>query len=295
MNKASQVNKTYSFDSELPTPIASSQLLGWEPLLVEEFQQPPGGSNIPEAWEGHSIALCLAPRPHIIHQVVGDRRYTGLYTKGDISITPANIPASYRAEGDDYYLHVQVPIQFLRSFALETMDIDPDRLEIATEFRTRDPQLEQTLMLLRAELYKNGCLGLYIESLTNILAVNLLRGYSTNQPRIPILEGGLSDRKIIQISEYINDRLDREIKLADLAALVGVSQFHFSRLFKQSMGISPHQYLLQQRIERAKQLLKNSKEAIVEIAFQCGFNSQSHLGKHFREITGMTPNHYRKA
>ncbi len=98
----------------------------------------------------------------------------------------------------------------------------------------------------------------------------------------------------VQVSEYINAYLDRDIKLADLASVAGVSQFHFSRLFKQSIGISPHKYLLKERVERAKHLLKNSKLAIAEIAFQCGFNSQSHLGKSFRELTGVTPGVYRK-
>jgi AraC family transcriptional regulator len=278
------------------TPVASSQPLGWQPLLVEEFQQPPGGTDIPEAWEGHSIALCLAPRPHRIHQLVGDRRYTGLYSKGDISITPAHIPASYRAEGHDHYFHVQIPAQFVQSVAESAAELDPNRVELITEFRVRDPQLEQTLMLLRSELHKGGgWVGqLYVESLANLLVVHLLREYSTAQSRIALYEGGLGDRKILQISEYIHANLDQSIKLADLADLAGMSQFHFSRMFKQSMGISPHQYLLQQRVEQAKQLLRQSKLAIAEIALQCGFNSQSHLSKHFREATGMTPSDYRK-
>lgn len=290
MAKASQAKNT---QLSHPIPIASSQTLGWQPLLVEEFRQPPGATDVPEAWAGHSIALCLAPRPYRLHQVVGDRRYTGVYSKGDISITPTDIPASYRAEGVDHYLHVQMPAQFLQSVAQEAMELDC--LELVTEFRVRDPQLEQTLMLLRAELHRSGLVGrLYVESLANVLAVNLLRGYSTTRHRVAVYEGGLGERQILQISEYIQAHLDQEIKLADLANVAGISQFHFSRLFKQSMGISPHQYLLQQRVERAKQLLKSSKLAIAEIALQCGFNSQSHLGKSFRKATGMTPNDYRK-
>lgn len=293
MAKTSQDKITSSVE---PTPIASSQSLGWQPLLVEEFQQPPGGVDLATVWEAHSIALCLAPRPHRIHQVVGDRCYTGLYTKGDISVTPANIPASYRAEGEDHYFHVGVPTQFLQSVAQSTAELDPDRLELMTEFRVRDPQLEQTLLLLRSELHKGGgWVGqLYVESLANVLAVHLLRRYSTVRPRIALYEGGLGDRKILQISEYIHAHLDQPIKLADLADVAGMSQFHFSRMFKQSMGISPHQYLLQQRVEQAKRLLKGSKLAIAEIALQCGFNSQSHLSKHFREAIGMTPSDYRK-
>lgn len=280
-----------------PTPIASSQALGWQPLLAEEFQQPPGDTDLLETGAGPSIALCLAPRPHRIHQIVGDRRYTGLYAKGDISITPANIPASYRAEGDDHYFHVQIPTLFLQSVAQSAMDLDPDRLALTTEFRIRDPQLEQVLTLLRAELHQgNGRVGqLYIESLANVLAVNLLRNHTGTQHRITLYGGGLGDRKILQISDYIQAHLDQSIKLADLAEVAGLSQFHFSRLFKQSMGITPHQYLLQQRVEQAKRLLKRTKLAIADIALQCGFNSQSHLTKHFRETTGMTPSHYRKS
>ena len=280
-----------------PVPIASSQALGWQPLLVEEFQEPPGGTDLPEAWKGHSIALCLAPRPHRIHQVVGDRRYTGLYTKGDISITPAEIPASYRTEGDDHYFHVQIPAQFLQSVVQSNVELDLARLELRTEFRIRDPQLEQVLMLLRTEMHKgDGWVGqLYVESLANILVINLLRDYSAAKPRIAMYEGGLGDRKILQISDYIQAHLDQPIKLTDLAAVAGMSQYHFSRLFKQSMGITPHQYLLKQRVEQAQQLLKGTKLAIAEVALQCGFNSQSHLTKHFRATTGTTPSNYRKS
>lgn len=274
-------------------PIASSQSLGWTPLLVEEYQQPPGSIEIPQTDAGQLIALCLSPRPYRLHQVIGDRRYVGLYSKGDISIAPTDIAGSYCAEGEDHYLAVQISAEFLKSLSQE-VELDADRIEFVTEFQVRDRQLEQTLMLLRTELHQGGGSPLYVESLANVLAVNLLRDYSSIQPRIAVYQGGLSDRKILQISEYIQAHLDQDIKLADLATVVGMSQFHFSRMFKQSTGVSPHQYVLQQRVERAKQLLKRTKWSIAEIALHCGFNSQSHLGKAFRAAIGMTPNEYRK-
>ena len=88
--------------------------------------------------------------------------------------------------------------------------------------------------------------------------------------------------------------MSKGIKLEDLASYIGITQFHFSRLFKQSTGMSPHQYVMQQRIERAKQLLKKADISIADIAFNCGFSSQSHLGKYFRPFTGMTPRKYRQ-
>lgn len=280
---------------EIPSSIISSQNLGWESIIVEEFQQPPGAEESC-SWKEHAICLSLVTRPNRLWQSIGDRSYVGLYTKGDISITPAELPCSYRAYNNDHYLQIRIPPQFLRKVATEAIDSDPNDLGLTTEFRFRNPQIEQLAMMLRTELHQGGGgFGqLYIESLANAMVVNLLRDYSQTKTRVAIHEGGLGDRKLLQVSEYINAHLDRDVKLADLAAVAGVSQFHFSRLFKQSMGISPHKYLLQQRVEQAKQLLKNSKLAIAEIALQCGFNSQSHLGKSFREFTGVTPSSYRK-
>jgi AraC family transcriptional regulator len=128
-----------------------------------------------------------------------------------------------------------------------------------------------------------------------VLVVQLLRQYSTAQPQLTVYEGGLPQRQLMQVFDYIHEHLDQDIKLADLAGLIGMSQFHFSHLFKQSLGTSPYQYLLQQRIELAKQLLKQTKRSIMDIALECGFNSHSHLSKQFRQLTGMTPKRYRSS
>lgn len=135
--------------------------------------------------------------------------------------------------------------------------------------------------------------ALYIESLANLLAVHLLRNYSTVQPRLPLYQGGLSDRQIMQVVEYIQAYLNQNIQLKDLAQMLNLSQFHFSRLFKQSLGITPYQYLMQQRVEKAQQLLKQTNDSITNIALECGFSSHSHFGLQFRQITGITPKVYR--
>ncbi|NJK53175.1 MAG: helix-turn-helix domain-containing protein [Leptolyngbyaceae cyanobacterium SU_3_3] len=148
--------------------------------------------------------------------------------------------------------------------------------------------------MLLAELQQES-IGrtLYIESLANILAVHLIRQYTATKSHLTVYEGGLSQRHLSQVLDYIHDHLEQDIKLADLAALLSMSQFHFSHLFKQAIGTTPYQYLLQQRIERAKQLLKDSNLSIMDIAFLCGFNSHSHLSKQFRHLAGITPKAYR--
>jgi AraC family transcriptional regulator len=274
-------------------PILSSRNQGWENILVEQFQHAAGEGRTYYRDE-HSICLSLVPRPVGLLQTQGDKTRTGLYAKGDFCITPAQMPFFARWDSDDRFLQIRVVSGFLQNVAGETLDQNPDRLELLPQFRTRDPQLEAIGMMLLAELQQDNLGGkLYIESLSNILAVHLLRQYTASKPALPIYEGSLPQHQLVKVLDYIHDYLDQEIKLADLAALLAMSQFHFSHLFKQSIGTSPHQYLLQQRVERAKQLLKHTDQSIMDIAFACGFSSHSHLSKQFRQLTGTTPKAYR--
>ncbi|MBD3885278.1 helix-turn-helix transcriptional regulator [Phormidium tenue FACHB-886] len=275
-------------------PILSSQAQGWENILVEQFQQP-AGEERSHFSEEHAICLSLAPRPVRLLQIKGGRTYVGLHAKGDVSVTPAKTPFFARWDSDDHCMQIRIASRFIQSVARETIATDPDRLELRLEFQTRDPQLEAIGMMLLAELRQDNLGGkLYIESLANVLAVHLLRQYTAPKSRFIVYESGLSQRQLLQVVEYINEYLHQDIKLTDLAAELRISQSHFSHRFKQSIGMTPYQYLLQQRIERAKQLLKQSDQSIMDIALLCGFNNHSHLSKQFRQLTGMTPKAYRE-
>ena len=267
----------------------------WENIRVEQFHHAAGEANCCFKDE-HTICLSLSSRPVRLMQIQGGKAYSGLYSKGDISVTPADVPLFARWDSEDHYLQIQIASQFLRDVAGETIDKNPDQLELLTEFRTRDSEIEAIGRLLLTDMQqKNVGSSLYIQSLTNVLAVHLIRNYSTNEPHISSYGGGLSERQLLKVFDYIHAHLNQEVKLADLSNVLNMSQFHFSHLFKQSMGIAPYQYLLQQRIERAKQLLKCTDQSIVEIAFCCGFNSHSHLSKQFRQVVGMTPKAYRES
>ncbi len=274
-------------------PILSSQNQGWENLLVEQFQHPPGEANC-NFGDEHAICMSLAPRPVRLLHIQGGKTHTGLYSKGDISITPAKMPFFVRWDSDDRYLQIRIASRFIQRVAREALAMNPDRIELRSESRTRDPQIEAIGMMLLSELQQESFGGkLYIESLANVLAVHLLRQYAVDKPHPKIYAGGLPERQVLQVLEYINEHLNQDIKLADLAQLLDISQFHFSYLFKQAIGTSPYQYLLRQRIERAKQLLKQTERSIMDIALECGFNSHSHLSNQFRQFTGITPKAYR--
>lgn len=104
---------------------------------------------------------------------------------------------------------------------------------------------------------------------------------------------GLTRTQLQQVLDYIHTHLDRELSLAELAETVNISPTYFASLFKQAIDISPHQYVIQQRVERAKLMLSKTDLAIADIAFQTGFSSQSHLTQQFKRLTGMTPKQIR--
>lgn len=136
---------------------------------------------------------------------------------------------------------------------------------------------------------------LYLESLANLLAVHLLKNYLNHKLKVPSLERGLSPKKLDLVLQYIEANLDRKITLSELANIAGVGKFYFCRLFKSSLGLTPYQYVIQQRVARAKKLLTRSNIPICDIALDCGFSSQSHLAKHFRSMVKASPMSYRKS
>jgi AraC family transcriptional regulator len=92
---------------------------------------------------------------------------------------------------------------------------------------------------------------------------------------------------------YIQDHLEQDIALSDMASVLNLSQYHFCRLFKQSTELAPHQYLTQCRIDRAKQLLQSTQLSITEIAFAVGLNNHSSFTRLFRRYVGTTPKGFR--
>jgi AraC-like DNA-binding protein len=101
--------------------------------------------------------------------------------------------------------------------------------------------------------------------------------------------GGLPPGLTRRIRDYIESHLDGNVRLETLASLAGLSVHHFARAFRQSIGLSPHKYVLRRRIERARELLSQTDPPLSEIALSIGFADHSHFARHFRRLTGMTP------
>ena len=106
--------------------------------------------------------------------------------------------------------------------------------------------------------------------------------------------GGLPPRRLQRVFAHIRENIARDLSVAELAQVVGMSQYYFSKLFKMSTGTTPHQYVMRQRVERAQEQLRESRTALAEVATLVGFETQSHFTSVFRRLVGATPKHYRE-
>lgn len=262
-------------------------------LIVEHHLEPADEIEV-VATNHHLIGYLLSDfSPRQITRMAG-KEYDGINTKGDIWLKPSHTDAFWHWESTDECLLFAIEPAFLSQVAAENNCLNCDQIEILPILKTRDPQLDILAAQFKREL-DNPQFGnqMYIESLANILAIHLLRNYCAFPATLKEYEEGLTSYKLTQATNYINDNLDRPIKLNDIATLLDISQFYFCHLFKKSTGIAPYKYVIQQRVERAKTLIKQSNLPLSDIAYECGFSSQSQMTQHFRKCVGVTPKVYR--
>lgn len=272
--------------------ILSSHQAGWDGIHVEYHRQP--NHETPEhLLMQHTIGMLTQRRPVVLERVLNGRSQSLCCSLGDLFLAPAN--TAYRSSCKEETEFIAIGIE-PALFARVTQESVDTRIEIVPHFSISDPLIQQIGLLLKAELETEGLSSpLYVESLATVLSVHLLRHYCAFEQKIPTYSGGLSQHKLRWAIEYINENLEQDLKLSEIAAVVGMSQYHFVRMFKQSIGLPPHRYLVERRLEKAKRLLAETNLPIAEIAYCVGFANQSSFTKVFRKHTATTPKAYRDA
>ncbi len=213
---------------------------------------------------------------------------------GQINIYPAHVPCSVRTTDAGEFLLVSLAKQFVARAAHESGGLDD--YEIVPKFGADDDLMRSLMLGLKAEA-ENGREGsrAYAEALAATLAVHLVQKHSIRVSREPDQSGGLAKFQFCRVTDFIHEHLAEEIPLGKLAALAGISAFHFSRMFKKSTGLAPHQYLIRCRVKRAKELLLAPNASIAEVATKVGFCDQSHLAVHFKRVFGVTPKSFARS
>ena len=278
-----------------------------EPLL----HAPPMLSSSPGQWSGvaleeYSVPACVIPwHEHVenfLHVVLqGSDRYEVL-TRGKTLQFSANAGTTFilprgtvdetRWSGPTHRIAAAIhPILLVN--ALDETAHERD-IELTEHWNLTDPNIKAVLHAMRTDLDAGSPVGrMYGESLANALAVYLLKRYAV-KPHVPaVYRGGLPRYRLKRVIDYIDEHLSRDLPLAQLAAVAGMSPHYFAELFRQSTGRAPHQYVLLRRVDLAKQRLRDPRRSVIEAGLDAGFQNPSHFARVFRKWVGISPSGFR--
>lgn len=260
----------------------------WNGIELQEVKLPP--AELPEGYAPrHVLYLHLSEPVRTERYVCGEGWRAETLRAGHIYFFPAAVPLAARWPSPVTCLELFIEPDFVsRTF-------ERDRLQPTPAGAENDPLILQLMYALRRDLREGSPRGrLYGECLGTALVAHLVRYYSPFEEGTRILRGTLPRNRLKRVLELINDRLEEDLSLSDLAKVVGLNPDYFSRAFKQTTGLSPYRYVLLERIERACSLLRDPRTSISEITARCGFASQSSFTTAFRRIKGITPSAYRR-
>ncbi|MCB0057130.1 MAG: AraC family transcriptional regulator [Caldilinea sp.] len=274
--------------------LLTSRALAWRGVILAHQQMAPGAYSTPPILS-HSLSLHVQ-QPVLLTRTDDGKTQRGVLECGDLHLSVAGQAPRWHHSTVSEVINIGIDPLFLRQIIAQ-MELDVGQVELIPQFQTSDPLIESILHALLNELkVPEPGSRLYIESLTNQLAVRLIRRYATHVRVTEPRHGRLSTQQRQQIDDYIHAHLAEDISLAQLADVVHLSPYHFARCFKLTAGLSPYQYLLARRVNYAIHLLQTSPErSLLEVAVSVGFYDQSHLSRHLKRIYGVTPGQVKAA
>ena len=274
-------------------PLLTSEDCDWDNVYLEYHSQK--GTNTPRIYNSnHLIGVNLNPSAIKAQlNLNGEFKQTIYHQQGMVTVKPSGAYYQYSTTETNRFLMLELKPEFVDKIAADW--VNPDVTKLVPVFCDQiDSLILQLALALKTEL-KSGCLGgkIYSDSIITALTAHLIRNYANFTPQLPKEYNGLSPNKLNNVIDYIQTYLELNLGIDELANLTNLSPFYFSRLFKESTGFTPYQYISKQRMERAKQLLKDTEIAIADIALRCGFSAQSSFSTAFRKAVGVTPKVYR--
>jgi AraC family transcriptional regulator len=158
-----------------------------------------------------------------------------------------------------------------------------------------DPRLGALVAAAHAEMVAGFSSGrLFLDSIEQAMAVTLVNGYAVRHRPVQMYKGGLGSARLRRIKELVHAKLEDDLSLDEMAQSVGLSTAHFARMFRKSTGETPHQFVLRQKIERARAMLRAPDARILDVAVACGFKTQQHFAQVFRDVCGASPTEFRQ-
>jgi AraC family transcriptional regulator len=168
-------------------------------------------------------------------------------------------------------------------------------VELRPQRKFADARLGALVAAAHAEMVVGFPSGrLFLDSIEQAIAVALVNGHAVRHRPVQMYKGGLGSARLRRIKELVHAQIEDDLSLEEMAQSVGLSTAHFARMFRKSTGETPHQFVLRQRIERAKAMLRAPNARVLDVAVACGFKTQQHFAQVFRDVWGVSPTEYRQ-
>jgi AraC family transcriptional regulator len=258
-------------------------------MRVELFS--PDSETKPRHWVRHDQAFAMMLRPGSIEW--GSKR--SALEKFDYAA--CDLALCHRHEGEWVGLmnvqHLQLGISDTALMA--SSDGAYGEVELRHSRKFADPRLSAMVAAVHAEMVAGFPSGrLFLDSIEQAMAVTLVNGHAVRHRPVQIYRGGLGSARLRRITELVHAKMEDDLSLDEMAQSVGLSTAHFARMFRKSTGETPHQFVLRQKLERAKAMLRAPDARVLDVALACGFKTQQHFAQVFRDVCRVSPTEYRQ-
>ena len=258
-------------------------------MKVEFF--PPDPVAEPRHWLRHDQAFAMMLRPGLIEW--GSKR-SALerfdYAVGDLALCDRQVGEWV---GVMKVPHLQLGISDAALMA--SSDGAYGEVELRPSHKFADPRLSALVTAAHAEMAAGFPSGrLFLDSLEQALAIALVNGHAVRHRAVQVYQGGLGAARLRRVKELVRANIEYDLSLDEMAESVGLSTAHFARMFRKSTGETPHQFVLRQKIERAKSMLRDPDARVLDVALACGFKTQQHFAQVFRDVCRVSPTEYRQ-
>lgn len=291
---ASEPLRPHVFRKQVPfEPSAESERLGWVGLEAVRYRRVPTFELARPAMTHHALVMFHHAPDELEMRCAGVSRHRPP-PADTVAVVPAGLSFRCRMSGLRDSLNVFLEPGLVTRVAA-SFGLDPERWELPPlDFRAVPP-LVAAMRAVDAALTAGSAGGrLNAESLANVLAVPLIRYVSELRRRQRRQDGEFPPAKLRAVVEYIEGHLEAGPTLGQMAAFAQLSPYHFARQFKAATGLSPHQFVIARRVERAKEfLLRRGGLNLAAVAARVGFADESHFARHFKRLVGVTPGRFR--
>jgi AraC family transcriptional regulator len=279
--------------AENQSPYIFRRQAAWQGFDLRHYRVLPGELT-EQSYETHEINLTLAGTIESSKQTATGELQCTRRRAGSLCIVPPGQTVRAVWKDELECLSINLNAAFFAQTTLE-FNLPPD-FELKPVCETADPLMQHIgLALINAADSPETTEKIYAESLAQTLLLHLFKNYGAPLPGRRNMNGGLAGYRLRRVNEFITAHLEDDLSLSEIAAVAGLSPFHFARAFRRTVGLTPQQFVTQKRLERAKELLKNRDLPLVEVSLQAGFKNQSHFTTLFRKFTALTPKAWREA